>query len=133
MTRRKFWHIVFDTMSLFWLIMSFVDVLLLCFTNFTTWTPLWTTQQRNNLAKVCFDNMTCFGRKASFIKWFCSISLIWPLYRFFEQVHLIFTKYLWGVKLFPRNGGIIWLNIILILCLDLHQWRHLWHNLLLFH
>ena len=53
----------FDTMSLFWLIMSFVDVLLLCFTNFTTWSPLWTTQldfyeismrskveQRNNLA-----------------------------------------------------------------------------------
>ena len=55
--------LLFDTMSLFWLIMSFVDVLLLCFTNFTTWSPLWTTQldfyeismrskveQRNNLA-----------------------------------------------------------------------------------
>ena len=51
--------------------------------------------------------MTCFEPKASFIKWFCSISLIWPLYRFFEQVHLIFTKYLWGEKLF----SIIWNNL----------------------
>ena len=140
---------LFDAMALFWLMTSLVDVLLLYFTNFTTSSPslnnsTWflrniyeewscSTWAEEHSYKFCFDNMTWFGPNALFITWFCSLSLIWPLHRFFEQVHLIFTKYIWGVKLFSMNRGIIWPNIILMLCVDLDQWRHLWHHLLIFH
>ena len=41
---------------------------------------------------------------------FCSISLILPLYRLFEQLNTIFTKYLWRVKLFNMTRGTIWEN-----------------------
>ena len=78
-------------------------------------------KQRINFVLI---TLTLF--KASFITWFCSVSLIWQLY------HLIFSKYLWGVKFISMNRGIIWPNIILILSLDLDQWRDLWHHLLLF-
>ena len=63
-------NIFFYTMSRFWPMTSFVDVILLCFTNFTTSSSLWTTQldfyeistrikvvehdQRNNLSNFFF-------------------------------------------------------------------------------
>ena len=43
---------------------------------------------------------------------FCSISLILPLYRLFEQLHAIFTKYLWGIKLFILTKETFWENIL---------------------
>ena len=50
---------------------------------------------------------------------FCSILLILPLHRLFEQLGLIFTRYLWGVKMFNMTRGRFWQNIFLIPCLVL--------------
>ena len=109
----------FDTISRFWHMTSFVDVILLCFTNFTTSSPLWTTQLdfyeifmrskvvqqdlRKILAKSLFDAKSLFWLMTFFVTSFSSISLIFPLNRLFEQLHLIFTKYLWGVNLFNKT------------------------------
>ena len=55
---------------------------------------------------------------------FCSISLIFPLNRLFEQLILIFTKYQWGVKLFNKTWGAFGQNLCLIPCHGFNLWRH---------
>ena len=124
---------VFDTMSHLWPMTSFVDVILLYFTNFTTLSPFWATSrdfyeifisskvlhidQRNILGEYVFNTMYIFWPLTSFVTSFCSISLILPLHRPFEQLSLIFTKYLFRVKLFNMTRRSFWENIVLLPCL----------------
>ena len=56
---------------------------------------------------------------------FCNISLIWPLNHLFEQLDLIFTKYISRVKLLNVTLGTFWQNIYLIPCRVFDLWRHL--------
>ena len=97
---------------LIWYHVAFLtyDVILLYFTNFTTYSPFWATRLEfyeifirskiverdlsNILKKSFFDTMSRFWPMTSFV------DLILLLHRLFEQLNLIFTKYLWGVKLF---------------------------------
>ena len=140
---------LFDTMSRFWLMTSFVDVILLYFTNFTTSSPFWTTRLefyeiftrnkvvqrdlRNTLKKSFFDTMSCFWLMTSIVTSFCSISSTCLLNRLFERLNLIFTKYLWWVKLFNKMYGTFWQNLCLIECLVFYLWRHFWRPFVLFH
>ena len=64
---------------------------------------------------------------------FCSISLILPLHRLFEQLDSNFTKYLQGVKLFNVTWGILWKNLFLIQCRVFDSWRQLWRHFALSH
>ena len=56
---------------------------------------------------------------------FCNISLIWSLNHLFEQLDLLFTKYIWRVKLLNVTLGTFWQNIYLIPCRVFDLWRHL--------
>ena len=66
-------------------------------------------EQQNILAKYYFDTMSRFKTKTSFY----SISIILLFQKFFEQLNLIFTKYLGVVKLFNVIRGTICQNKIL--------------------
>ena len=56
---------------------------------------------------------------------FCNISLIWSLNHLFEQLDLLFTKYIWRVKLLNVTWGTFWQNIYLTPCRVFDLWRHL--------
>ena len=70
------------------------------------------------MAKSLFDTMSCYWHMTSLTS-FCSISQILPLHRLCEQLGLIFTRNLWGVKMFNMTRGRFWQNIFLIPCLVL--------------
>ena len=109
------------------------DVTLFNFTNFTSSLPFRTTQldffeiyirskvvqshQKDNLEKHFLIPCFVFDLWRHLLTSFCSISLILPLNRLFEQLNAIFTKYLWGVKLFNMTRGTFWEDIVLITCL----------------
>ena len=71
------------------------------------------------MAKSLFDTMSCFWCMTSLVTSFCSISQILPLHRLCEQLGLIFTRNLWGVKMFNMTRGRFWQDIFLIPCLVL--------------
>ena len=66
-----------------------------------------------------YDVIMLFWQNLCLIPWymtslvtsFCSISQILPLHRLCEQLGLIFTRYLWGVKMFNMTRGRFCQNI----------------------
>ena len=137
---RTFWQNICNTMSRFWPMTPFEAAILLYFTSFTTSSPFWTTRLefyeiftrskvvqrdlRNTLKKSFFDTMSCFWLMTSIVTSFCSISSTCLLNRLFERLNLIFTKYLWWVKLFNKTWGKFWQNLCLLPCLVFDLWRH---------
>ena len=104
----------------------------------------WQNYMVNRMQKILWKNpvlcaLPAIENSLVFDPWrhlltsFWSISLILPLYRLFEQLNAIFTKYLNGLKLFNMARRIFWDNIFLIPCLFFDLWRHLWRHFALFH
>ena len=138
-----------DTMSHFWLmtsiVTSFCSISLICllnrhferlnliFTKYLWWIKLfnktWGTFWQNTYLIPC----RVFDLWRHLLTSFCSISLILPLYRLFEQLDSNFTKYLQGVKLFNMIWGILWKNLFLIQCRVFDSWHQLWRHFALSH
>ena len=104
----------------------------------------WQNYMVNRMQKILWKNpvlcaLPAIENSLVFDPWrhlltsFCSISLILPLYRLFEQLDSNFTKYLQGVKLFNMIWGILWKNLFLIQCRVFDSWHQLWRHFALSH
>ena len=112
----------FCNISLNWPLNHLFEQLDLIFTK-----CIWRVKLLNVTWRTFWQNIYLIPRRV-FELWrhlltsFCSISLIFPLDRLFEQLNLIFTKYLLEVKLFSITRGRFWQDIFLVACLVFDLW-----------
>ena len=105
----------FCSISLILPLRRFFEQLDLIFTK-CLWSKIVQHDQRKILVIYFFDSVSIWSM-TSLETSFCSITLILPLHRLFEQLDLIFTKLLWGVKFFNMSRGRFWQYAF---------WYHVW-------